>query len=124
MKGLLVFSLAAQLSVVVAAMAQVPCKSTVVGDLHIEHFQSKIFDRMITVRVWLPAGYGDVTEAATKYPTLYMLDGQNAFDQCTAFKGEQELQIDEAVTRLIAEHAIAPMIVVGIDSAVRRDKPA
>lgn len=117
MKGLLVFSLATQLSVVVAAMAQAPCKSTVVGNLHIEHFQSKIFDRMISVRVWLPAGYDDVTEATAKYPTLYMLDGQNAFDQCTAFKGEQELQIDETVTRLIAEHVIAPMIVVGIDSA-------
>lgn len=46
-----------------------------------------------------------------------MLDGQNAFDQCTAFKGEQELQLDETITRLIAEHKIAPMIVVGADSA-------
>jgi enterochelin esterase-like enzyme len=45
-----------------------------------------------------------------------MLDGQNAFDQCTAFKGEQELKIDETVTRLIAEHVIASMIVVGVDS--------
>jgi enterochelin esterase-like enzyme len=45
-----------------------------------------------------------------------MLDGQNAFDQCTTFKGEQELKIGETVTRLIAEHVIAPMIVVGVDS--------
>jgi predicted alpha/beta superfamily hydrolase len=42
-----------------------------------------------------------------KYPTLYMLDGKNAFDQCTAFKGEQELQLDETVTHLIAARKIA-----------------
>ncbi|MGC2402651.1 MAG: alpha/beta hydrolase-fold protein [Acidobacteriaceae bacterium] len=117
MKIPLVFSLAIQLSVVGAGIAQEPCKSTVVGDLRVEHFQSKIFDRMITLRVWLPIGYNDVTEATKKYPTLYVLDGQNAFDQCTTFRGEQELQIDETVTRLIAEHTVAPMIVVGIDSA-------
>jgi enterochelin esterase-like enzyme len=99
------------------ALADPTCKPTVVGDLRVEQFQSKIFNRMITVRVWLPAGYNDLTEANRKYPTLYMLDGQNAFDQCTAFKGEQELQIDETVTRLIAEHKIPPMMVVGVDSA-------
>ena len=117
MKILLILSLATRLAYVGSGMAQEPCKSTVVGDLHVEHFQSKTFDRMITLRVWLPPGYNDVTEAAKKFPALYVLDGQNAFDQCTAFKGEQELQIDETVTRLISDHMIAPMIVVGIDSA-------
>jgi enterochelin esterase-like enzyme len=105
-----------------AAVAEPECKPTVVGNLHVEHFQSKIFNRTMTVRIWLPAGYDDTTEAARKYPTLYMLDGQNAFDQCTTFKGEQELQIDETVTRLIAEHKIAPMIVVGVDSAHGEDR--
>ena len=98
-------------------LAQEPCKSTVVGKLQIEQLQSKIFDRVITVRIWLPDGYTDASEATRKYPTLYMLDGQNAFDQCTAFKGEQELQLDETVTRLIAERKIPPMIVVGVDCA-------
>jgi enterochelin esterase-like enzyme len=100
-----------------AAAAEPECKPTVVGNLRVEHFQSKIFDRTITVRIWLPAGYDDAVVAPRKYPTLYMLDGQNAFDQCTTFKGEQELQIDETVARLIAEHKLAPMIVVGVDSA-------
>jgi enterochelin esterase-like enzyme len=98
-------------------LAQEPCKATIVGDLRVEQFQSKIFDRMITVRIWLPAEYTDASQATRKYPTLYMLDGQNAFDQCTAFRGEQELQLDETVTRLITERKIPPMIVVGIDSA-------
>ena len=117
MKILLGFSLAIHMSLGGVGIAQDLCKPTVVGDLRIEHFQSKTFDRMITVRVWLPPNYNDATEATRKFPTLYMLDGQNAFDQCTAFKGEQELRIDETVTRLIADHTIAPMIVVGIDSA-------
>jgi hypothetical protein len=50
-----------------------------------------------------------------------MLDGQNAFDDCTAFHGEHELQIDEAVTRLISENKIPPIIVVGIDSSPKRN---
>ena len=69
----------------------------------------------------MPVGYADAANAARKYPTLYLLDGQNAFDECTAFKGEHELQIDEAVTRLIEEHRIPPIIVVGIDSTKDRD---
>jgi enterochelin esterase-like enzyme len=105
------------LSIMEVGLAQQPCKPTVLGDLRIEQFQSKIFDRTVTVRVWLPPGYNDASQATRKYPTLYMLDGQNAFDQCTAFRGEQELQLDETVTRLMAEHKISPMIVVGIDSA-------
>ncbi len=109
--------LAATLVFMNAGLAQQPCRFTVVGDLRIEQFQSKIFDRIITLRIWLPPGYTDASEATRKFPTLYMLDGQNAFDQCTAFKGEQELQLDETVTRLITEHKIAPIVVVGIDSA-------
>ncbi len=109
------------LSAVSMAFAEQPCKSTVVGDLHIEHFQSKMYGTSMTVRVWLPPGYADASNEKQKYPTLYMLDGQNAFDECTAFHGEHELQIDEAVTKLIGERKIQPMIVVGVDSTHRRD---
>ncbi len=73
------------------------------------------------MRVGLPPGYNDPDNAKRKYPTLYLLDGQTAFDECTAFHGEHELQIDEAVTKLIGEHAIPPMIVVGVDSTHHRD---
>src|SRR2546425_6369735 len=96
--------------------AQQPCKSTVVGDLRIEHFDSKIYGRPMTVRIWLPHGYGDSVNATRKYPTLYLLDGQGAFDECTAFHGEHEWQVDETVTRLIDEHKIPSIIVVGIGS--------
>jgi enterochelin esterase-like enzyme len=101
--------------------AQQPCKSTVVGDLRIGRFQSKMYGEWFKVRVWLPPGYNDTDNAKRKYPTLYLLDGQTAFDECTAFHGEHELQIDEAVTKLIGEHEIPPMIVVGVDSTHHRD---
>jgi predicted alpha/beta superfamily hydrolase len=78
-----------------------------------------MYRRPATVRVWLPPGYGDAN-ATAKYPTLYFLDGQTVFDECTAFKGEHELQVDETVTRLIDGHKIQPIIVVGIDSSDKR----
>lgn len=121
MKTASLISLTASLFVVSTVSAQQPCKSTVVGDLRVEHFESKIYGKAMTVRTWLPPGYGDEVSAARKYPTLYLLDGQNAFDECTAFHGEHELQVDETVTRLIAESQIPPMIVVGIDSTEDRD---
>ena len=106
---------------VLTAFAQEPCKSTVVGDLHIVRFQSKMYGESFKVRVWLPPGYNDTGNAKRKYPTLYLLDGQTAFDECTAFHGEHELQVDETVTKLIGEHAIPPMIVVGVNSTRHRD---
>jgi enterochelin esterase-like enzyme len=77
-----------------SAFAQQPCKSTVVGNLHIGRFQSKMYGESFKVRVWLPRGYKDAENAKRKYPTLYLLDGQTAFDECTAFHGELELLVD------------------------------
>lgn len=109
------------LSITCCAAADVPCKSTLVGDLRIEKLQSKTYQEEITIRVWLPAGYDDPVNARNKYPTLYMFDGQTLFDECTAFHGEHELKIDETLTRLIAEHRVPPMIVIGIDSTYHRN---
>jgi enterochelin esterase-like enzyme len=103
------------------AFSEQPCQSTVAGELRIEHLQSKTYGASVTLRVWLPPGYGDTTNSDRKYPALYLFDGQNAFDECTAFHGEHELRIDETVTRLIAEHKIPPILVIGIDSSARRN---
>ena len=92
------------------------CRSTVVGDLRIEHFEGKIFSGTHTLRVWLPPGYSDAANSNRKYPVLYMLDGQYLFDVCTSEFGS-EWQIDETLTRLIQAGAIEPLIVVGIDHA-------
>jgi predicted alpha/beta superfamily hydrolase len=100
--------------------AQEKCSPTVSGDLRIESLESATYGEKRKIRVWLPAGYDAAENAQHKYPVLYMFDGQTLFDACTAFKGEGEWGIDEILTRLIAEHQIPPMIVVGMDSNSRR----
>jgi predicted alpha/beta superfamily hydrolase len=102
------------------ATAQGTCPATVSGDLRVESLKSAIYGDARTIRVWLPAGYDGAANAEKRYPVLFLFDGQTLFDSCTAFKGEQELQVDETLTRLIGDHTIPPMIVVGIDSSSRR----
>jgi pullulanase len=61
-------------------------------------------------RVWiyLPPGYDD--NPGTRYPVLYMLDGQNVFDRATSFAGEWE--VDETCEALISSGEIEPILVV------------
>ena len=65
----------------------------------------------------VPPGYDAPGNAARHYPVLYLLDGQNLFDACLSEVSHREWGVDETVYRLIASHAIPPMIVVGIDHA-------
>ena len=108
------------LQTIAIALAQQSCISTVVGDLRVEHFQSKMYGVSMTVRIWLPQGYLEPKNASRMYPTLYMLDGQTLFDECTAFKGEHELRLDETVSKLILDDKIQPIVIVGIDSTEDR----
>lgn len=100
----------------VAQTGAAPCKPTVVGQLDIFDFSSKVFGNTRKLRVWLPPGYTEPANAARNYPVLYMLDAQNVFDACTSY-GNKEWQVDETLTRLIGEGKIEPMVVVGIDHA-------
>lgn len=63
------------------------------------------------VLVYLPPGYEESDES--RYPVLYMHDGQNLFDSATAFGG-QPWNVDETAENLIREGAVAPLIIVGI----------
>jgi predicted alpha/beta superfamily hydrolase len=67
-------------------------------------------DRTRTVRLYLPPNYQQSTE---HYPVVYMHDGQNLFDQKTAFAGEW--QVDETLNHLATEQGLQ-LIVVGIDN--------
>lgn len=70
------------------------------------------------VEVYLPAGYGDDT--TTRYPVMYMHDGQNVFNPATSYGG-QEWGVDEALDTLIAKGVVPPMIVVAVwNSPLRR----
>jgi predicted alpha/beta superfamily hydrolase len=69
------------------------------------------------VEIWLPPGYDDA--AVTRYPVLYMHDGQNLFDPRIANTGV-DWGVDEAVVRLVNRGIITPIIVVGVWSTDAR----
>lgn len=69
------------------------------------------------VVVWLPPDYEKNNQS--RYPVLYMQDGQNIFDpQTAAFK--VDWQIDESCDSLINAGKIEPLIVVGIYNTYHR----
>jgi len=86
------------------------------GTLHLHELRSRIFKNVRLVRVWTPPGYGD--PAGTRYPVLYLNDGQNLFEASTAFGGVH-WQVGETAGRLIAEKKIPPLVIVGIDNTGR-----
>jgi len=94
--------------------------ASVVGDLRLHEFQSRIFRNTRMLRVWLPPGYDDPENEGRHYPVFYLNDGQNLFDRATAFIGV-EWQVDETADRLIREAKIPPLIIVGVDNA-RKDR--
>ena len=67
--------------------------------------------------IWLPPGYDSARN--TRYPVLYMSDGQNLFDPRIAFTGV-DWGVDEAVVRLSQRGVIPPVIVVGAWSTAER----
>ncbi|MEZ4266833.1 MAG: alpha/beta hydrolase-fold protein [Myxococcota bacterium] len=68
------------------------------------------------LRVWLPVGWGD--DPARRYPTIYMHDGQNLFNDADSAFGEW--RVDETVDALTQAGLIEPHIVVGIDNTADR----
>ena len=97
--------------------AAAPCRSTVTGDVRFHTLRSEVFGNERTIRVLLPPGYADATNASRRYPVLYMLDGQNLFDACLSDVSHTEWGVDETVGRLVREGRLPPLIVVGVDHA-------
>ncbi len=97
-----------------AVAAALPVAS---GNLWLHELESRIFGNKRLLRVWLPPDYDGW--GATRYPVLYLNDGQNLFDPATAFAGVH-WQVGETATRLISEQKIRPLIIVGIDNTKRR----
>lgn len=106
----------ASLAIALASDAQEnPCHPTISGHLRLISLSSRIFHNERKLRVWLPPEYDDASKAAKKYKVLYLLDGQNAFDACTA-ENHVEMRADETLTQLITTGGIDPIIAVGIDA--------
>jgi predicted alpha/beta superfamily hydrolase len=109
-------------SAVSAASAQSPpCTST--GDLEIVPFASKVFPTPRNLRILLPAGYHLPPNRKRRYPVLYLNDGQNLFDVCTAIFSREEWRVDETINELTASGKLDPLIVVGVDNGGRRLRP-
>ncbi len=86
------------------------------GDLRLHEFRSRIFRNQRFLRVWLPPGYDDPSNAERRYPVFYLNDGQNLFEASASFTGV-EWGVDETADRLVREDVVPPMIIVGIDNA-------
>lgn len=69
------------------------------------------------VQVWLPPGYEKAP--GRRYPVLYLLDGETAFDVQVA---GGELGVDETAQRLVEAGAVQPMIVVAVESSEPREQ--
>lgn len=67
-------------------------------------------DRSRTLRIYLPPGYAG---SGARYPVIYMHDGQNLFDDATAYAGEWG--VDESMDELARSRGFEA-IVVGIDN--------
>jgi predicted alpha/beta superfamily hydrolase len=87
-------------------------KHTLTGNIKRHRaFPSKILGNRRDVLVYLPPGYSRFSR--TRYPVLYLHDGQNVFDAATAFAGV-EWGVDETAEQLIREKAIEPLIIVAV----------
>ena len=96
-----------------AAPAQAVKPSTAQPNVHVlpTPFVIPGLNRERTVRVYLPPDY---ERSRSRYPVLYMHDGQNLFDEATAYGGE-EWGVDEALNALAKSRGLR-VIVVGIDN--------
>jgi predicted alpha/beta superfamily hydrolase len=91
----------------------IPCQPTLTGNVH-RHAQvgagtaTPVPPR--DVIVYLPPGYD--ADAPRRYPVLYMHDGNNLMDSCTAFAGEWGA--DETAEEFVTAGQIEPLIFVGV----------
>jgi predicted alpha/beta superfamily hydrolase len=81
-------------------------------------FHSAVLPDDRDLLVWLPPGYD--ADARSRYPVLYMHDGQNLFEPDTAFKKGEHWRVGETATELVEAGRIEPPIIVGIANAGER----
>ena len=84
---------------------------------------SRIFNNDRLLRVLLPPGYEAPAQAATRYPVLYLNDGQDLFDPRDSTFHNGSWLLRESLEALYESGAIRPMIIVGIDNAGHRQRP-
>jgi predicted alpha/beta superfamily hydrolase len=92
--------------------AEAPRPSSAQPNVHVlpAPFVIPGLNRERTVRIYLPPGYDG---SRRRYAVLYMHDGQNLFDDATAYAGEWG--VDESLNALAKSRGLR-LIVVGIDN--------
>lgn len=85
--------------------------STAAKNVHVfaDDFEMPQLQRKRKISVYLPPDY---QSSKTRYPVLYMQDGQNVFDEKTSYSGEWE--VDETLNKMFEETGFG-LIVVAID---------
>jgi predicted alpha/beta superfamily hydrolase len=92
--------------------------STLCGDIrYLRNFPSRILHNHRNIIIYLPPSYK--TENNKRYPVLYMHDGNNIFDNRTAFGGV-DWQVDETAQALIEKGFMKEVIIVGIYNTMGR----
>ena len=81
----------------------------------IHGFESKILGNKRDVTIYVPPNYDERPDS--RYPVLYMQDGQNLFDAERAYIPGQHWQLKEAADAAIGERTASPMIIVAVDPA-------
>jgi predicted alpha/beta superfamily hydrolase len=79
-----------------------------------ERFRSRFLRNQRDLIVYLPPGYD--SQPFTRFPVLYLHDGQNLFDRATAFGGV-DWNVHGAADRLITAGEVTPLFIVGIYNA-------
>lgn len=95
----------------ISASAVNPIQTPDCGSINRLRISSPELNDSIDIDVWLPENF----DATKRYPVLYMHDGQNLFDASTTWNG-QSWEMDQNSCKLISEHKINPIIIVGIHS--------
>lgn len=89
-------------------------KLTITGDVRkISSFESKFLGNRRDIWVYLPRAY--ITEPARKFKVVYLMDGQNVFDESTSFLG-QEWRADESAYALEEAGLIEPVVIVAVSN--------
>ena len=81
----------------------------------IETFEMRIPQLNVkrTIRVYLPLSYNE--QSSSRYPVLYMQDGQNLFDDNTAYGG-QSWGVRKTLEEFEKNNKLKGVIVVGVDN--------
>lgn len=85
---------------------------------HYKAFHSPELGNDRDVSVWLPPSYSNKTHK--HYPVIYMHDGQNVFNPKTSYWGV-DWGVDEAMTKMIANHEIPEAIIVAANCTKDRE---